>query len=197
MPSNKPPKMTAFHTVLLFLILGAPMWIAVAWLSFDAYQTNSAMRAIETHIASEDARAHLLKKTARYLRNNIPELREAELSERDIAHAITPQFSLKTNRYPNVVRSGQGTDLWLFTRVAAGAIASARFNIHADSPKHHRIVDEVVPFAMLVDMRSREIIATELIESNRFGQIRVIDPYLTPQHAHGAAESRYANAYRR
>lgn len=197
MPSNKPPKMTAFHTVLLFLILGAPMWIAVAWLSFDAYQTNSAMRAIESHIASEDTRAHLLKKTARYLRNNIHELREAELSERDIARAITPSFSLKTNRYPNVVHTGQGTDLWLFTRVAAGAIASARFDIHADSPNHHRIVDAVVPFAMLVDMRSREIIATELTESNLLGKIRVIDPYLTPQHARRAAESRHANAYRR
>lgn len=197
MSSNKPRKFTAFHAVLLFLILGAPMWIAVAWLSLDAYHTNSAIRAIETHIASEDTRAHLLKKTARYLRNNIPELREADLSERDIARAITPSFSLKADRYPNVIRTGQGTDLWLFTRVAAGAIASARFDIHSDSPNRQRIIDAVVPFAMLVDMRSREIIATELTESKLLGKIRVIDPYLTPHYAHGAAESQHANAYRR
>lgn len=197
MPSNKPPKMTAFHTVLIFCILGSPMWIAVTWLSFDTYQTNSAMRAIETHIATENTRAHLIKKTARYLHNKTPELREAGLSERDIARAITPSFSLKALRYPNVIRTGQGPDYWFYRRVVAGASASARFDIHADSPNHHRIVDAVVPFAMLVDMRSREIIATELTESNLLGKIRVIDPYLTPQYARGATELQHTNAYKR
>lgn len=161
-----------------FLIFGLTLF------GIHFYTTNNAMSAIDAHIADADNRAMLLNKTARYVHGQNSLMRESGLTQQDVADRIAASFNLHSDRFPSAIDSDP-QPTW-FKRIPAAAIVTAQITLsEQESPVGERVVDIEMPFTMLVNRDTRQILT--IVARPELADITYIDPYLQTPHRTGAA----------
>lgn len=169
---------------VIFLIMGGLLVFALTLFGIHYFTTNDAMSAIDAHIADANNRAMLLKKTARYVHGHNSLMRESGLTQNDVANRIAGSFNLHSDRFPSAIDSDP-QPTW-FKRIPAAAIATAQITLsEQESPVGERVVDIEMPFTMLVNRDTRQILT--IVARPEFANITYTDPYLQTPHRTGAA----------